>query len=369
MRLRKVLIGLTWAAALALTLGACTSPPQETPRASDPANTQANKAFCLVEKKNSQDIRAVALGKAVGEALAKPENKQVAKAVNLSVDKTAEIAGKLRENKCKNVLSLEPGFAGAVLQIAKDHVEMDFAVMGAVGKTKALTNASGIDFDLRQPAFLAGYAAAGVTKSGRVGAVSDLAAGNTAKEPEMNPGIDTASSWANAFRLGVEYYNQFKGSGVELAAWDQSTGGPLQVASERLRDQLLKLADNQVDVIFVMAPPGESSVVEGLAAKEAAAIWNGQDLAATSTSLKGNVLTSTVVDPAGCVKKLLKQLQTGSVAGKDYRGTLKNSGVKLAGWGDYAPRFSDSLTAELAGIRSQIDSGKIDITKLSVHQG
>lgn len=369
MRLRKISVGLTWATALALTLGACASTPQDSSRSAASANTQANKAFCLVEKKNSQDIRAVALGKAVGEALAKPENKQSAKAVNLSVDKTGEIAGKLQEKKCKNVLSLEPGFAGAVLQIAKDHAEMDFAVMGAVGKTKALTNASGIDFDLRQPAFLAGYAAAGVTKSGRVGAVSDLAADNTTRDPEVNPGLDTASSWANAFRLGVEYYNQFKGSGVALAAWDQSVGGPVQVASEQMHDQLLKLADTQVDVIFVMAPPGESALVEGLAAKEAVAIWNGQDLAATSAQLKGNVLTSTVVDPSGCVKKLLKQLQTGSVAGKDYRGTLKNSGVKLAGWGDYAPRFSDSLTAELAGIRSQIDSGKIDIAKLAAHQG
>ena len=166
----------------------------------------------------------------------------------------------------------------------------------------------------------------------------------------------------------MEYYNQFKGSGVKLAAWDQNSREPVQVTSVQLRDQLLKLADKKVDIIFVMAPPGESGVVEGLAAKEATVIWNGQDLAAASPKLQSNVLTSTVVDPSGCVKKLLKQLQTGSIAGNDYRGTLKNSGVKLAGWGEYAPRFSDSLTAELAGIRSQIDSKKIDITKLAAHQ-
>ena len=293
------------------------------------------------------------------EALAKPENKQIAKVVNLSVKTAEEIAGKLQEKKCKNVLSLEPGFAWALLQIARENADMNFAVMGAVGKTEALTNASGIDFDLREPAFLAGYAAAGVTKSGLVGAVSDLEADKTAKEAGGSPGIYTPSSWANSFRLGVEYYNQFKGSGVKLAAWDQNSREPVQVTSVQLRDQLLKLADKKVDIIFVMAPPGESGVVEGLAAKEATVIWNGQDLAAASPKLQSNVLTSTVVDPSGCVKKLLKQLQTGSIAGNDYRGTLKNSGVKLAGWGEYAPRFSDSLTAELAGIRSQIDSKKL----------
>lgn len=369
MRIWKVSTALTWAAALVLTLGACTSTPQVTPSTSSPVNTQVNKAFCVVEKQNSQDIRAVALGKAMGEALAKPENKQVAKAVNLSVKTAEEIAGKLQEKKCKNVLSLEPGFAWALLQIARDNADMNFAVMGAVGKTDALTNVSGIDFDLREPAFLAGYAAAGVTKSGLVGAISDLETDKTAKEAGDPPGIYTPSSWANSFRLGVEYYNQFKGSGVRLAAWDQSSGEPVQVTSVQLRDQLLKLADKKVDIVFVIAPPGESGVVEGLAAKEATAIWNGQDLAAASPKLQSNVLTSTVVDPSGCVKLLLKQLQTGSVAGNDYRGTLKNSGVKLAGWGEYAPRFSDSLTAELAGIRSQIDSGKIDITKLAAHRG
>ena len=368
MRIWKVSAALTWAATLVLTLGACTSKPQATPDTSSPVNTQVNKAFCVVEKQNSQDIRAVALGKAVGEAIAHPDNQQLAKAVNLSVKTAEEIAGKLQEKKCKNVLSLEPGFAWALLQIARDNADMNFAVMGAVGKTEALTNASGIDFDLREPAFLAGYAAAGVTKSGLVGAISDLEADKTAKEAGGAPGIYTPSSWANSFRLGIEYYNQFKGSGVKLAAWDQNAGEPVQVTSVQLRDQLLKLADKKVDIIFVMAPPGESGAVEGLAAKEAIAIWNGQDLAAASPKLQSNVLTSTVVDPSGCVKKLLKQLRTGSIAGSDYRGTLKNSGVKLAGWGEYAPRFSDSLTAELAGIRSQIDSKKIDITKLAAHQ-
>ena len=369
MRLRKVSVGLTWALTLALTLGACASSPKANPSSKSTVAANTSGAFCLLEKKNSQDIRAVELGKAMGDALADPANKQVAKPVNLSVEKAEEIARQLRDKKCKNVLSLEPGFAEDLVKIAKSNADINFAVMGAVGKTKALTNASGIDFDLRQPAFLAGYAAAGVTKSGRVGAVSDLASETTAKSADVNPGIDTAFSWANGFRLGVEYYNQFKGSGITLAAWDQSGGGPVQVASAQLHDQLLKLADAQVDVIFVMAPPGESAAVEGLAAKDAAAIWNGQDLAAASPQLKANILTSTVIDPSGCVKQLMKQLQAGSVAGKDYLGTLKNSGVKLAGWGDYAPRFSDSLTAELAGIRSQIDSGKIDITKLGAHQG
>lgn len=369
MRFRKVSLVLACTATLALSLGACAASPEAASSRQASANSEANKVFCLVEKTNSQDVRAVALGKAMDDTLAKPENKQLTKIQNLGVEKTTEIEGQLRAKKCKNVLSLEPGFAEELVAIAKNNAEINFAIMGAVGKTESLGNANGIDFDLRQPAFLAGYAAAGVTKSGKVGAVSDLTPADTPGKPEVNPGIDSAISWANAFRLGVEYYNQFKGSGVTLAAWDQSAGGPLRVDSAQLRDQLLKLADEKVDVLFVMASPGESAVIEGLATKEAAAIWNGQDLAATSAQLQGNVLTSTVIDASGCVKQLMKQLQTGSITGKDYLGTLKNSGVKLAGWGDYAPRFSDSLTAELAGIRSQIDSGKIDITKLAAHRG
>ncbi len=368
MRLRKVSFAVAFTIALGLSLGACTSSPAD-PASAPSINVKTNKEFCLLEKENSQDIRAVTLAKAMEDALAKPENKQAVTPQNLTVKKTEEIERQLQAKKCKNVLSLEPEFAETMLQIAKRKPEINFAIMGAVGRAKSIANASSIDFDLRQPAFLAGYAAAGVTKSGKVGAVSDLNPENTSQDKSESPGIETASSWASAFRLGVEYYNQFKGSGITLATWDQSAGGPLQVESAQLREQLLKLADEKVDVIFVMASPGESGAIEGLAAKDAAAIWNGQDLAVSSPQLRGNVLTSTVIDASGCVKQLIKQLESGSISGTDYLGTLKNSGVKLAGWGDYAPRFSDSLTAELAGIRSQIDSGKIDITKLAAHRG
>ena len=369
MRLRELSIPLALAATLALTLGGCASSSKTTSGAKPATVAKTRGEFCLVEKQKSQDIRAVALSKALGEALAKPENKKTVKTENISVEKTSQISGQLKKKKCKNVLSLEPGFAREMVRVAKNNAEINFAILGAIGQVKTLPNASGIDFDLRQPAFLVGYAAAGVTKSGLVGAVSDLPPEDTDKNPGSALGKDPVSAWAGAYRLGVEYYNQFKGSGIKFSSWEQSAGGPLRVKSGELHQQLLKLADEKVDVIFVVANPEETGAVAELAAKDAAAVWTGQDLAASTPDLKTNMLTSVVIDASGCVKQLLKQLKTSSISGRDYRGTLKNSGVKLAGWGDYAPRFSDSLTAELAGIRSQIDSGKIDITKLETHRG
>ena len=369
MRLRNLSIPLALAATLALTLGGCSSSPKAASSAKPAAVAKTSGVFCLVEKKKSEDMRAAALSKAMEAALAKPENKKTVKPENISVEKNSQISGQLKKKKCNNVLSLEPGFAPEMLRIAKSNADINFAIMGALGQAKSLPNATGIDFDLWQPAFLAGYAAAGVTKSGQVAAVSDLPREDIDKNPGSALGKDPVSAWASAFRLGVEYYNQFKGSGIKFSYWEQSTGGPLRVKSAELHQQLLKLADEKVDVIFVVANPEETGAVAELAAKDAAAVWTGQDLAANAPDLKANVLTSAVIDASGCAKQLLQQLKTGSIAGIDYRGTLKNSGVKLAGWGDYAPRFSDSLTAELAGIRSQIDSGKIDITKLETHRG
>ncbi|WP_122819943.1 BMP family lipoprotein [Varibaculum vaginae] len=369
MRLRKLSIPVILLATLALTLGGCASSSKVTSGAKPTGGAKTSGVFCLVERKKSQDMRAAALTKAMKEALAKPENKKRLQAEKISVEKTSQISSQLKKKKCKNVLSVEPKFAQEMVRIAKGKTEINFAIMGAIGQVKALPNASGIDFDLRQPAFLAGYAAAGVTKSGQVGAVSDFLREDTGTNPGRALGNDPASAWASAFRLGVEYYNQFKGSGIKFFSGEQSGGGALRVKTAQLHEQLLKLADEKVDVIFVVANPSETGAVAELAAKDAAAIWTGQDLAARTPDLKANVLTSVVIDASGCTKKLLKQLQTDSIAGSDYRGTLKNTGVKLAGWGEYAPRFSDSLTAELAGIRSQIDSGKIDIAKLEAHRG
>ena len=327
---------------LSLALAACASSSNTNAAPKGRASAQVSKVFCLLEKKNSQDTRAAVLSKAIGDLLAKPENKGAVKSVNISVDKAEQIAGKLRENSCANVLSLEPNFSGEVLKVAKNHPDINFAVMAA---------------------------AAAVTKSGQIGAVSSV------NNADANQGIDNsvsenaAKTWANAFRLGAEYYNQFKGSGVKLSAWDNNVGGPLQVESARLHEQLLKLAEQKIDVILVIAPIGESASLEGLAGKDALAIWNGQDAAANSAQVKSSVFTSTVIDASGCAKELFDQAKAGWIASKDYVGTLKNSGVKLAGFGDYAPLISDSLSAELAGIRSQIDNGKIDIAKLAAHQG
>lgn len=369
MRLKGLPIRLAVTAiTLSLVLGACASSSNTNATPKGRASAQVSKVFCLLEKKNSQDTRAAVLSKAIGDLLAKPENKGAVKSVNISVDKAEQIAGKLRENSCANVLSLEPNFSGEVLKVAKNHPDINFAVMAAEGQQK-LANVRGIDFDLRQPAFLAGYAAAAVTKSGQIGAVSSV------NNADANQGTDNSVSenadktWANAFRLGAEYYNQFKGSGVKLSAWDNNAGGPLQVESAKLHEQLLKLAEQKIDVILVIAPIGESASLEGLAGKDALAIWNGQDAAANSAQVKSSVFTSTVIDASGCAKELFEQAKTGWIASKDYVGTLKNSGVKLAGFGDYAPLISDSLSAELAGIRSQIDNGKIDIAKLAAHQG
>ena len=121
---------------LPLLLAACASsaPTNTTPK--DRASTQVSKVFCLLEKKNSQDTRAAALSKAIGDLLAKPENKGAVKSVNISVDKAEQIAGKLKENSCANVLSLEPNLSGEVQKVAKNHPDINFAVMAAEGQQK-----------------------------------------------------------------------------------------------------------------------------------------------------------------------------------------------------------------------------------------
>ncbi len=75
------------------------------------------------------------------------------------------------------------------------------------GSATELPNVRGLAFQTDQAAFLAGYAAAGMTKTGKVGTFGGIK-------------IPTVTIFMKGFEAGVKYYNQQNNKSVTVLGWD-----------------------------------------------------------------------------------------------------------------------------------------------------
>ena len=82
---------------------------------------------------------------------------------------------------------------------------------GVVGNAECIPNVQGQIFKTDQSAFLAGYLAAGMTETGKVGYFGGAK-------------IPTVTIFGAGFQLGIEAYNEAHGTEVELLGWDNETG-------------------------------------------------------------------------------------------------------------------------------------------------
>ncbi len=114
------------------------------------------------------------------------------------------------------------------------------------GKTDA-PNIKPIIFDTAQAAYLAGYLAAGTSKTGVVGTFGGM----------MN--IPTVTIFMDGFAQGVEKYNTDNGANVRVVGWDRTakdgsfTGG--FEANDTARQTAQALIDQNVDVLLPVGGP------------------------------------------------------------------------------------------------------------------
>ena len=80
-----------------------------------------------------------------------------------------------------------------------------------VGHDECIPNVQGQVFKTDQPAFLAGYLAAGMTETGKIGYFGGAK-------------IPTVTIFGVGFQAGMDYYNEVHGTSVELIGWDNETG-------------------------------------------------------------------------------------------------------------------------------------------------
>lgn len=258
---------------------------------------------------------------------------------------------------CDVIIGVGFTLEDAVQKAAEANPWIDFALVDSEVLTPDFTpvhadNVRPLLFNVQEAAFLAGYLAAGYTSTGTVATCGG------APSPAVTIFMD-------GFVDGVAHHNVQNGSTVKVLGWDKATqeGCLLDTFSDTdvaraAGDQLIAAG---ADVIFPVAGPAGTGMLEAAAASGASAVWAESDgyLQLAGTDLAGVVMTSVMKNVAPAVLDTLSSAAGEEFTSDPYVGTLRNGGVSLAPFRDYESKIPRELLDSLAELRDRVASGDI----------
>jgi basic membrane protein A len=225
---------------------------------------------------------------------------------------------------------------------------------GVVGHSECIPNVEGQVFKTDQAAFLAGYLAAGMTKTGKIGYFGGSK-------------IPTVTIFGVGFEAGMKYYNEVHGTSVELIGWNSETGEGLFtndfVDLTKGKEMTETLFDEGADIFIpvggLIGSPGFDVARE----RGGYGIWvdvDGYNLLETARDV---LLTSVMKNMDNSVFDVIKAAMEGNFLGcGTYIGDLANAGVGLAPYHDLDSAVPADLKAEIEDLQAKIISGEISDT-------
>lgn len=219
----------------------------------------------------------------------------------------------------------------------------------------AIPNVVGQVYATDQAAFLAGYLAAGMTKTGTVGTFGGI-------------NIPPVTIFMDGFVHGVDYYNQQKGTSVAVLGWNtEAREGLFTNNFESLDDGRAfaqNLYDEGADIVLPVAGPvglGSAALADELGIDKLKIIGVDADLYLTDPEKKHVYLTSIMKRMDATVLQVIDSSMKGTFAGGVTVGSLANGGVDIAPFHDMEEMVPAELKSELDTIRAQIVDGTIKV--------
>ncbi|MCE5208338.1 MAG: BMP family ABC transporter substrate-binding protein [Chloroflexi bacterium] len=208
-----------------------------------------------------------------------------------------------------------------------------------------------------QAAFLVGYLAAGVTKTGVVGTFGGA-------------NYSTVSIFMDGFARGVAYYNEKHTTTVKVLGWDTATQTGTFTDDFVDLSKAKTVAENMMDEGADIIMPVGGSI--GLGAAEAITerttaeapiylIGVDSDWYNFASDYQAIILTSVMKNMDSVTTSIIKSAMEGTFTGGLYVGNLENNGVAMAPFHDLDSVVSDALKAELETVKADLLSGAITL--------
>jgi basic membrane protein A and related proteins len=338
---------------LALGAAACGEAPEDQPGG---GNAAQKYTACMVTDVGGIDDRSFNTSAWKGIEAAATDNKNIDKkyvASTAEADYEPNLNGYV-EQDCNFILAVGGLMGDATEKVAKAHADQTFGIVDA---KLPVPNVYPMQFDTAQAAFLAGYLAAGYSKTGKVGTYGGLK-------------IPPVTIFMDGFVDGVAQYNQAKGKNVQVLGWNKQTQNGSFTNDFVKQDEGKKVSDTLVaqgaDVIMPVA--GGAGLGTAAAAQAAGGkynvIWVDVDGCESAQQYCSTFLTTVVKNIPDAVKDAVIKGAGGekldSTAG--FLGTLENNGVSLAPYHEFDSKIPAELKSEVEKLKADIIAGTIKVT-------
>jgi len=313
-----------------------------------------DKGFNDLAKKGLEDAAAAGFDTAYSEAQG-------------ATDYAANIQ-RLIDEKCQTIITVGFNQTQATIEATLANPEIAFAQVDATWNELGAdytagtaddmpfpANFTGIDFQIDQAGMLAGYLAAGFSKSGKIGTYGGA----------QFPGV---TRFMDGLSAGIKYYNQKKGTSVSLLGWDAAAqtgtfvGGDNPWGDPAKGEQLAQtFLDQGVDIVHPVSGATGNGTLKAMLAAGKYGIGVDNDQAVTLPEYAKAIITSSqkVIDVA--VLDTIKKNAAGDMGGENYVGTLANKGVALSPFHEFDSLISADLKAEIEALAAEIAAGTVKV--------
>ena len=353
-------IALGLATVLSLGLAACGSAPTSSASSSGGSGTTSDFKACMVSDEGGFDDESFNQSGKEGldRAGADFGIETVAVESKSAADYPTNVDS-LIQQECNLIIGVGFNLADDMTKAAKQNPDVRFALIDAQFTEAGLPNAKPLIFNTAEAAYLAGYAAAGTTKTGKVATYGGQA-------------IPTVQIFMEGFAKGVEKYNADNGASVQVLGWDPAnpSGGSFvgdfsnTAKGQQLTEQFLSQGADIIMPVAGDAASGALAAVKAAGGDSNAIVWVDADGYLTTGKDGGApyMLTSVIKEIGTAVYDTVDEAQRGAFSATPYVGTLGNQGVALAPYHDWDSKVSPELKTKIDELKKQIVDGTLDVS-------
>lgn len=342
------------AAAAALILTACgAAPDTSTSSANTPTSEASTVKACMVSDAGGFEDKSFNQSGKEGLERAKEElGIEAAYSESKSdADYVTNISAQIQEG-CDLIIGVGFLMADAMNEAALANPDIKFALVDS-GFADAPANSKALTFNTAEASYLAGYVAAGMTTTGKVGTYLGMQ-------------IPSTAIFADGFYDGVAKYNEVHGTAVELLGWDKTTQKGMATGDfeDISRGKLFatQLIEQGADIIMPVAGPvGNGALAAAKETGKATVVWVDADGYLTQPEFADLILTSVMKEIDNAVYDTVKSLKDGNWSSEAYVGTVANGGVGIAPYHDFDAKVSDELKSEVEQLAKEIADGTLKV--------
>jgi basic membrane protein A len=253
---------------------------------------------------------------------------------------------------CKIIVTTSFLMTDATKTVAAQNPQQQFAITD-VSYSPPLPNVRGLVFDTGQDSFLAGYLAAGMSKTKVLGTFGGVK-------------IPPVSLYMDGFADGIAYYNTVHKQSVKLLGWSKEkqegtfVGNFTDVAKGKQIAQAEMAQGADIIAGFGSNPDfGAAQAIQSEGKGKVLMIWPDTDGCVAVPKYCNIFLTSILKNIEVLVQKSVNDAAHGTLHGGNFIGTLKNHGVGLAPFHRFANKVPAGLKAELDALMKKIEAGTL----------